>query len=188
MRFVVAVVATLLVMSCTNGEDVAERTPRPKVTCSAAGMEQPREPSGLPVAVAMMRKEIIKAATRCEYDLLERLALNGLPIFNYSFGEPNAKPEAQPGPYWEAQEQRDEPALATMLRLVRLPFAVTTIDEKVYIWPSVGGEAPSDDDWRAVEEEFGVRQVEGWRAPEGYLGPRVGISSRGDWLFYVAGD
>jgi hypothetical protein len=135
-----------------------------------------------------MRADIVEAAVHCDYEGLDLLALDGSPTFNYSFGEPSESPGARPGAYWEEQEERDEPVLATMVRLFRLPYAQTTIDEAIFVWPSAAGEGPSDEDWAAVEREFGIRTVEGWRSPEGYLGPRIGVTTRGDWIFYVAGD
>jgi hypothetical protein len=192
LKFVVGiVVVSVSAASCVGEPTVTERTPPPRpptAVCSAARIDAPREPSGLPVAVAMMRKEVIKAAIRCEYDVLERLALNGSPTFSYSFGEASEGPDARPGAYWEAEEKRDEPALGTIVRLFGLPFAVTNGDETIYAWPSAAGDAPSEDDWKAVEREFGRETAEGWRGPEGYLGPRIGITARGDWIFYVAGD
>ena len=177
--------AVLVVLAACGGEAPPEPARR---ACSAEGMSVPRGSDDVPRGVAATRGRIIDAAVACDYAELERVALAGSPVFNYSFGQPNERSQAKPGSYWREREGAGEPALRVLVRLFGLPHARTTIDEPIYVWPSAAGEAPSSDDWTAVEKEFGRDTVAGWRTPEGYLGPRVGITTAGDWIFYVAGD
>jgi hypothetical protein len=158
--------------------------------CSAAGQksESPQK-QGTPEKLGDMRSEIIQAARNCDYDALEKLALDGDESFNYSFGEPNEGDARAPGEYWKSLEADDEPVLETLVRVLRLRPEETTVDgEELYVWPAAAaGDDPSERERSAVEEAFKDENVDEWFTDEGYVGPRAGITEDRDWLFYVTG-
>lgn len=170
-----------------------------EASCSAAGLsEEVPEPVGLPAAVAKMRKEILKAAVNCDFELLERLALRGDGTFQYSFGQ--SSPEGV-GDFWREREREGEEDLAILVKLLSLPYATNTIQPSpgvppntIYVWPALAEkQAPDEEDWRALRAVYPAEQVERIRSDfealgTGYLAHRTGISQDGDWIFFVAGD
>lgn len=193
---VALLIGALACTACAGGRPAAVRSPASSPTpavsddCSADSLgEDVPEPDGLPADVAVMRKEILKAAVRCDYALLDGLARRGDPTFSYSFGEASAGPGLRPGEYWREQERSGEPLLATMVKLLGLPFGTTTVEQTTYyVWPSAATPSARDGDWRALERAFPAEEVEEWRTEDGYLGYRLGITSDGDWRYFVAGD
>lgn len=121
---------------------------------------------------------------RCEYDLLGALAERGSATFNYSFGA-----AGEPGAYWERQERDGDDVLAVLVRLLGMePGRIRTGEHPIWTWPAAAGEGADDADYQDLRETFPDRDTDAWRSGEGFLGPRVGIDERGDWLYYVAGD
>ena len=163
---------------------------RPSGNCSAAEpIRQGPAKQDIPDKVAITRSEIIKSSVACEYGKLEELALGGGDSFNYSFGESAARDDAEPAAYWEELEEDDEPVLATLVRVLRLkPGKSSAEGSEIIVWPAAAGaDDPSDKDREAVEDMFKDENVDEWFTDDGYLGPRAGITTDGDWIFYVTG-
>lgn len=137
---------------------------------------------GLPAPVQAMRKKILEAAFRGEVAKLGRIATEGRPGFDCSFGLP-----ISPHAFWVAEERRGAKVLALMVRTLRLPYGK---QGSSYVWPAAAGDAPTEADWKALVNLYGQRQVTLWQGPEhsGYTGMRLGIAPDGDWLFAIAGD
>lgn len=177
----------------TTGSTTTTGQEDPKATCSAARLsEDVPEPEGLPAPVAMMRKEILKAGVRCDYELLERLALGGDGTFQYSFGQDGPQGAAE---HWRALEADEEEVLAALVELVGLPYATDAVmpeegkgATRIYSWPSAHQENPTEADWKALEAIYAPAEIAQWRSMGTYLGYRVGISEDGDWIYFVAGD
>lgn len=205
-----ALALAVLLAACGGGSDTrtgpgtpsSTTTPATTATrgggadCSAAGLnEDVSEPAGLPDAVATMRKEILNAAVRCDYELLEALALRGAVGFQYSFGQQSPEGAAE---FWREHEREGDPVLATMVKLLALPYATTEVgqDERPadrgakrhYFWPSAHGERPSEADWDELESVYPAAKVEEFRRHGSYLGYRLAITGKGDWVYFVAGD
>lgn len=99
----------------------------PRATCSASRLsEDVPEAPGIPAPVAMMRKEILKAAVRCDFELLEQLALRGDGTFQYSFGQSAPTGSAE---FWKEREAEGEGVLAAMVKVLSLPHATQGVRE-----------------------------------------------------------
>jgi hypothetical protein len=171
MRFRLALlVCALLVVAGSPGD--AEAHGR----CSAATL-RPTPQAGLPAPVAGMRTAIQRAAVRCDYARLAALAGR---TFTYSFGGGR-----DPSAFWRGREAAGEPVLRRLVQLLSLP---PTRSGAIYAWPRAYRSRPSAADWKALERVYPKTQVASWRRAHQYLGLRAGISARGDWLFFVAGD
>ena len=179
-----------MVLAACGGESIETPGGRPSPTgtaedgrearCSSAGLpadltEQP----GLPTGVAEMRRAIAEAAVACDYEALEGLALSEN-TFTYSFGNGE-----EPAAFWRDAEGRGEEPLALLVRLLALP---NVKEGRLYTWPSAAGARATDEDWEALEAVFTEEEIAQWRRFGAYIGYRVGITSAGDWAFYVAGD
>jgi hypothetical protein len=136
--------------------------------CSAGSMSEDQpEPPNLPASVAMMRKEILKAAVNCDYELLQQLAMRPSNSFQYSTTEESAGPEAQPARYWREREAAGERPLAILVEILSGPPEVTGVrepegpgsgsDVMYYTWPRT-------------------------RRQDGY---RTSITSEGDWIYFI---
>lgn len=66
-----------------------------------------------------------------------------------------------------------------------MPFAETGT---TFVWPSAARPDPTDQDWAAAERLHAPAEIAAMRRAGAYAGYRVGISSTGHWLFFVAGD
>jgi hypothetical protein len=154
--------------------------------CSATdiGLELPEQE--LPPPVAEVRERVFTAATECDYEELERIALEQGEGFTFTFGDQSGSPSE----YWRNQEQEaiGEPMYA-LVTILTLP--VTRNESGSYAWPSAYNENPTDADWQALVDAFLYAQVEVDDMREqgtGYIGWRTAITPEGDWQFFVAGD
>ena len=139
--------------------------------CSAGSLsEDVPEPPNLPAPVAMTRKEILKAAVNCDYELLQALALRRNATFQYSNEEESAGPDAQPGRYWQEQEAAGERPLAAMVEILSGPPEVRGVEENE--GPGTGSDAVYYT-WPAAPD------------PTLYRGYRTTITADGMWLFFV---
>lgn len=162
-------------------------------TCSSAGMERrPTPQSGLPAAVARTRSAIVAAAVACDYERLEKLALAGSRGFTYSFGA-----SGNPGGHWLRQErsERGPKPLRFLVGLLERPYRLVEHEHRgftEYVWPS----AFAYDDWdsvpapdrEALKPLYTEKDFAGFARFGGYVGYRIGITPKGDWTFFVAGD
>lgn len=214
-RLIVAPLAVLLLVAfasaCDGGGGDTEETPTlpPPVTqapatdtpapietttptesvqgeCSAAGRSPvPEEQQELPPAVAELREQIVAAAVACDYDRLEELALQGDPVFAYSFGE---KGESEPAAYWRQAEAQGKPVLASLVEVLNLPPG---LQQGVYAWPFaywLDFSELTDAAERLLEEHFTAAEIADWKAFGGYIGYRAIITQDGDWTAFIAGD
>ncbi len=150
-------------------------------TCSASTVTAPLKPQALPKPVASMRASIYRAASRCDYAALVRLAeLHGKGL-EFSFGA-----ERSAARYWRIQEQRGEPVMRYLVKLLNLPFARS---QGFYVWPSAFRVHPTEADWRALVALYPQKVIDQMRKSGiGYAGYRVGVRPNGDWQFFVTGD
>lgn len=160
---------------------VSLRLGAPRGSCSAAALDPtPKAQPALPSRVAAMRRAIVAAATACDYEELQDLALAGTPSFTYTFGL-----ESTPAEHWRSLEARGEPVLAELVAILDVPF---TRERGTYAWPSAFTENPTEKDWEALRPVYSEEQIESFKRFGAYVGYRVGITRRGDWTFFVAGD
>lgn len=152
--------------------------------CSTEGIVEPAEQDGLPPAVAFMRNAIIAAALNCDYDALADLAGED---FAFSFGA-----GGDPASYWELLEDEGQEPLRFLVELLARPFAEDgTAGTTYYVWPDVFLLPWDDvlDSQRDVlrplydDDDFVIFGDFG-----GYVGWRIAIDDRGDWIYFVAGD
>jgi hypothetical protein len=151
-------------------------------TCSAATLSRrPQAPvPPPPPPVEDMRRRILTAAAACDYAALAKLADENGKGLRVSFGDAT-DPEA----FWRSAEAKGEPVLARMVQVLELPAAK---QGEAYYWPAVHV-THADKDWGALSDVYPEAQVRAMRqGGTGYLGLRLGISTKGDWQLAVAGD
>jgi hypothetical protein len=148
--------------------------------CSTSGLRIDVADQRLPAAVARKRDAIVGAALACDYARLARLAAP-LRSFSYSFGE-----SGRPAAYWRAAEQRGEPVLRRLVQLLSIPFVRN--EAGFYAWPSAYTEHPTPRDWARLEGIYPARRLAAMRREGVYYGYRIGITPKGGWRFFVAGD
>ena len=145
--------------------------------CAAAGLPVPGPQQGLPEAVTQMRDAIVEAAAECDLQRIAELAADGPGEFIFSGGEILffVGEEGSPSfedlvPFIGAMEQDGIDLLAEAVMLLDLPFDFVADPEPwglvddpalapLYVWPAATAET------------------------ELYLGPRLGITDVGDWVF-----
>ncbi len=184
-------------------ETTLPETPTPTPAgraCSATGLTVDASPNaeGLPRPVAARRMAILDAAVECDYDELERLALEGRPGFSYSFGI-----EKSPASFWRARERdarrldrETSEYLRYLVQILHLPHCRERQDDGTgteseavyYVWPRVHCSARSAEDWNDLEDLYTDEQIEEMRKANIYFGFRVGILEDGDWVYLIAGD
>lgn len=164
--------------------------------CSAAELDEDvAEPSGLPAPVAAMRKEILKAAVRCDFELLEALALRGDGTFQYSYGQPGPAGSAA---FWRDREAAGEPVTAVLVRLLQLDprhrqpredeGPGTGSDVGAWTWPRADTERPSQAEWDELDSVYPGTERDVYRRGDSYVGHRLAITDQGDWVSFVGGD
>ena len=174
---------TTITVTKTEIETVTA-TAEPETQCSTSGLRLTLPEQDLPEPVAATRKAVFGAAVACDYDELERLALEQGEGFTFSYGGGDSAAE-----YWRALEEsgKDTP-LKTLATILTLPHSRNETGS--YAWPSAYDETPTDEDWQALIDAGVLEQaqVDQMQAAGSYLGYRTAITPDGDWQFYVAGD
>jgi hypothetical protein len=158
--------------------------PEPDVKCSTAGLRATLPEQDLPDAVAEIRARIFRASLACDYDELERIALEQGAGFTFTYGEGTS-----PAVYWrELEERGTEQPLRALVTILSLPY--TRNESGSYAWPTAYDESPSEADWQALVDSGLYKQAEIDAMKQGgsYLGWRTAITADGDWQFFVAGD
>lgn len=154
--------------TAATSDTTTTSSPGRSASCSAGSLsEDVPEPPGLPAPVAMMRKEILKAAVNCDFQLLEALAFRPSGAFQYSTTEESAGPDAQPARYWREREAGGERPMAVLVEILNGAPEITGVrepegpgsgsDVMYYTWPRNP-------------------------RPDGY---RTSITSEGDWIFFL---
>jgi hypothetical protein len=138
---------------------------------------------GLPPLVEAKRQAIYIAAISRDYEKLNKETSKD---FQYSFG--GDYEDGFIGYLKLAEKNYRESAFDIMPTLLRLPY---TKRGNLYTWPSVFDIEPSkwtSEDIRMMQTFLTEEQIESYRQYGGYMYYRLGITSLGDWIFYVAGD
>ncbi len=106
--------------------------------------------------------------------------------FHYSFG--GEYKDGFVGFLKLSEKDEGESAFDIISTLLRLPYALR---ENLYTWPSVFTTEPSKwtpEDITMMKIFLTDKQIEDYRQYGGYVYYRMGITSQGDWTFYLAGD
>jgi hypothetical protein len=190
-----AIVATAVVSSALVATAVAaERRDTGAVRCSASSLPPAKRVAGLTPAVASMRLRIVAAARRCDYAALVRLGNERGRGLAFSFGA-----TADAAQFWRMLERngpRPRP-MEALVKVLALPFATVALDGRAvpprrarfYVWPRAHRLHASTSDWQALRVLYTQAQIDAMRrSGVGYLGYRVGITSAGDWQYFIAGD
>jgi hypothetical protein len=154
--------------------------------CSASNLSGvPSAQAGLQVAVAARREAVVAAAVRCDYVALAALAA---PEFTFSFGN-----GGDPAAFWRGAEDAGGDPMRRLVLTLELPSTLDTrFDPPEYIWPS----ASAYDSWEQIPDEqrqallalYDAEEIALFEEFGGFIGERVGITTDGEWLFFVGGD
>jgi hypothetical protein len=159
----------------------------PEVECSTAGLRLTLPEQALPGAVAEVRKRVFGAAVACDYEELERIALEKGEGFTFSYGSGDSAAD-----FWRTLEesQSAEPKpMRTLATILTMPY--TRNESGSYAWPTAYSENPTEDAWQALVDAglYSQEQIDLMKSQQtGYLGYRTAITADGDWQFFVAGD
>lgn len=172
--------------TATAPADTAVESVPEVTTCSSTehGLTLPKQ--DLPPPVAEVREQIFAAVSECDFDELEKIALEKGEDFNFSFDATQDSPAA----YWRQVELNAADSPMYVLALI-LTMPVTRTEGGAYAWPSAAGEKPTEADWQALLDNvlYTQQEVQTMRAAgTGYTGWRTAISADGDWQFFVEGD
>jgi hypothetical protein len=140
--------------------------------------------AGLPEVVEKTRQAIYIAALTRDYDKLAALAT--YPNFTYSFGMPY--PEGFSGFLRIAAKDEGVSAFDIIPRLLKTPYAYSN---QIYTWPGLFTKEPikwTAEDIAVLKTFFTDEEIEKYRQYGGYLYYRLGINSKGEWIYYIAGD
>ena len=168
----------------TGGTTAAETAPE-VTTCSVTDQGVTLTDQELPPAVADVRERIFTAASECDFEALQEIALEKGQVFRYARGEQGE----EPAKYWrnlEVQSLGDP--MYVLAVLLTLPS--TRSGSGDYVWPSATTAKPTQADWQALLDSFllapdEVRQMQ--EDGEGYTGPRTSITADGDWQLFTEG-
>jgi len=161
-----------------------EPEPEPGRGCSTSTIRTTLSEQELPQPVAEVRRAVWGAAIACDYEELERLALERGEGFTFSYGGGTSAAE-----HWRTLEQSGETPMRDLAAILSLPY--TRNESGSYAWPTAYSEAPTDEAWQALVDAglHTQAEVDAMRAGgSGYLGYRTAITADGDWQFFVAGD
>jgi predicted small lipoprotein YifL len=201
MRAAIVLLALLALTGCGSGNDAAAPPPatvtvtetqtetetattEPEVECSTAGLRTTLPEQHLPEPVAEVRERIFNAALACDYDELERIALEQGEGFTFTYGE-----GASAAAYWRGLEENGtEQPMRALVTILSLPY--TRNESGSYAWPTAYDESPSEADWQALVDSglYTQEQIDSMKQAGSYLGWRTAITADGDWQFFVAGD
>jgi hypothetical protein len=163
---------------------VEDELPPPGGECSTSTARTTLPQQELPAAVASVRQRIFDAAIACDYDELQRVALERGEGFTFSYGG-----ETSAADFWRGLEESGETPMLDLVRIISIPH--TRNETGSYAWPSAYDETPTDEDWQALVDAglYTQAEVDEMKAQNtGYLGWRTAITPDGDWQFFVAGD
>ena len=163
--------------------------PTETALCSADGLVVAnQQPQGdLPTEVAVMRTEILDAASACDFDRIGVLAAANSTA--YSFGG-----DSEPFGFWRDAEANGQEPLAAMIQLLNLEPARYDVGEGnvFYVWPAVfalpNWSDATEEQRQELADLFGADELASWDAFGGYVGYRLGITTDGRWTFFIAGD
>lgn len=135
--------------------------------CSAAGEQIPAAQEDLPAPVAALRSEILTAATACDFDRLNELAIAGDPPFTHTDVLVEEYQNMTPGEFWLNAETRGAGILAQLVHDLSQSPEIEQHDGlgAVYVWrdPTV---------CELLDDVLLCRQVE--------------ITEAGDWIAFYS--
>jgi hypothetical protein len=193
-----AVLTLLGATSCGggDGEDAAApdtatapadtgAAPVPELTtCSATdhGLTLPKQE--LPPAVAEVRERIFAAVSECDFEALEKIALEK-DGFEFSFDEAGDSAAA----YWSQLEANAADSPMYVLALI-LTMSTARNEAGAHTWPGAYTENPSDAAWQEIIDAvlYTPQEIDQMRAANSYTGWRTAITADGDWQLFVEGD
>jgi hypothetical protein len=142
---------------------------------------------GMPEEVNEIRREIISATWKCDYERLEELALRPGDTFEYAtYGNP-----PPPAEVWRELEEGGEPiGMVTKYMARLLETTPMQVNESgvgaTFIWPSAAiSDTPSDVEWDELENVYEKSMVDEMRRNGEYLGYRLEIDETGDWTVFM---
>jgi hypothetical protein len=176
-------------VTVTETETETAPPPEPDTTCSTSTIRATLPEQDLPEPVAEIREAIWGAAIACDYEELERLALERGEGFTFSYGGGTSAAE-----FWRNVEEagaEDPLPMRALATILAMPF--TRNESGSYAWPTAYEESPSDEAWQDLSDSglYSQDEVAAMRdayGGGGYLGYRTAITADGDWQFFVAGD
>lgn len=160
----------------------------PEASCSTAGLRLTLPEQDLPPAVADVRQRVFDAAVACDYETLERIAIEEGDGFTFSYGAGAGDSAAE---HWREVEEAgaEQPLpLRALAAIVTMPY--TRNESGSYAWPTAYSEAPTEEAWQALVDAglYTQAQVDSMQTAGSYFGYRTAITPDGDWQFFVAGD
>lgn len=165
-----AALAAVAVASVTSG---AKALP----TCSAYGMSNRMAAQDVTIQAMLVRSLIVSDATGCDYERLEKL---GREHGTFRFGA-----RGSAATYWRKEEGLGHKPLASLLRILRLPY---TMVGGSYVWPAAVKGHPSAATWSALvragvltRAEAAIERTHG----NVYRGWRAAITPDGDWVSFT---
>lgn len=186
-RLALAVAGISLLLSACGGPQAALPAPdeaAAEAACSAAGHSlAPAAAGDLPDEVVAVRDLLLDAALRCDEQLL-RTTIDESSLFTYSFGGGDDAIG-----HWRALEEAGQQPYLRLAQVLSTTPALADGGE-VVVWPQVTTGRPEHTTPAAWAELSWLsdEEVRAHQAEAGYLGWRVGISTDGEWRFFVAGD
>ena len=165
-------------------------------SCSAAGMPALDAQQGLPEAVAGLRRAIVEAATECDLERFAELAREGPGEFIFSGGEILffVGPLKEAADFLNALEDDGVAVLADAVALLGLPYGLVEDPEPwgLYVWPAAAAHPSwsqvSDSERDTIRVLLGDSALQLFDEQDMYLGPQLGITDVGDWVFQRFGD
>lgn len=204
MRLLLALVLVLALAACgSESEDTGSPAPEtvtvtqtetvepeepaePEVECSTVGLRLNLSDQDLPEPVADVRQRVFDAAIACDYETLERIALEEGEGFTFSYG---AGPDDSAAAHWrELEESGAEEPMRVLAAILTMPYGRN--ESGSYTWPTAYSESPTDEAWQALVDAdlYTQEEIDLMRSGGMYLGYRTAITADGDWQFFVAGD
>jgi hypothetical protein len=160
--------------------------------CSAGELDSKIQPDpDLPTKVDKMRLRIWAAARACDFDLLDEIAREGSGRFTYSFGVDDLPQPGEIAAHLRREDKRFD-AVRVLAQILELPGCV--VDDvgegaAVSAWPEIYcDDNPSNEDWNALRGIYTPEEIRTNKTFGHYLLYRAGITEKGDWIYYVAGD
>ncbi|MCP9486056.1 MAG: hypothetical protein MSC30_09350 [Gaiellaceae bacterium MAG52_C11] len=178
-------------VTVTETDTGTETAPPPEQgeTCSTSTIRATLPEQDVPEPVAELRRAIWGAAIACDYEELERLALERGEGFTFSYGGAGSAAD-----FWRSVEEagtEDPLPMLALATILAMPF--TRNESGSYAWPAAYEESPTDEAWQDLADSglYSQAEVDAMRSGAGaggYLGYRTAITADGDWQFFVAGD
>ncbi len=161
-----------------------EEESEPEGDCSASGAAiVAPDLTDVPAEVIAVRDLLLDAALRCDEQLLFT-AIEESGMFTYSFGD-----EGDAIGYWWGLEEAGEEPFLHLARVLGTTPALADGGE-IWVWPQVTTGRPENttpEAWAELDW-MSDAEIEASQSEAGYLHWRTGITTDGEWRFFVAGD